>query len=334
MVNEEINLYAGKRNIPTRFCRIKVKNLHYYPYNPRISSILMNFKDELNDEVIHKLLDEYQGEATRSLFQQIKKDGVVNEPIIVYKNQVLEGNTRLWVVRELLSKSKKGSSEEKKWSTLPCRLIEEKIGTEEINYILCNVHIKRKRDWSPFEQACYLARMNIGENMSFQQIKEISTFSISMIKNYIEVYKEMERVSAKPRDWNRYYEAYKDEPVKQLQKSGKIDVMKVIKEKTAEGKMGVSNDSRKIKKILTSERASDMFFKKDANISRAYEVAISENPQEGDPLLKRISDLGEDLIQMRWDKLKEIEGDKRKIEIIKKFTQQLKGLCKQLKIKI
>ncbi len=330
-MTEEMDIYAGKRNIKTKYVRIPLKGLHFYPANPRISSILMNFKSKLNDEIIHKLMDEKQPEATRSLYQQIKKDGIINEPLIVYNGQVIEGNTRLWVARELYKRAK-DNTEKKLWDSLPCRVIQGKINEEEINYILCNVHIKRKKDWIPFEQACYITRMK-KEGISLQKIREISTFGIKMITDYMDVYKEMEKHHAEPGDWNRYYEAYKDKEVKDLHNSGKVDIFEVIKKKTKEGKMGVARDSRKLKKILTSKRATKMFFEQDADVHRAFDVAILENPEEGDPLLKRIKELEEDLKQIPFDKLEEIKKDKTKIEVIQELSKQIKNLCKELKIR-
>ena len=158
MKNEDIEFNVGKRNIKTTFKRISLKKLHFYPANPRISSILIAYKGELTDEKIHDLMDEKQPEATRSLFRLIKKDGLINEPVIVYNNLVLEGNTRLWVARELFGRAKT-EDEKKKWEMLPCRLIKDYLADEEINHILCSVHIKKKKDWSPFEQACYFHSM-------------------------------------------------------------------------------------------------------------------------------------------------------------------------------
>tara|TARA_B100001971_G_C18247668_1_gene575575 strand:+ start:1096 stop:2097 length:1002 start_codon:yes stop_codon:yes gene_type:complete len=332
MTDKNIKLFAGKRNVRTKFVQLKLKDLHYYAANPRISSMLINYKGKLNDEIIHKLMDEKQPEATRTLFQQIKKDEIINEPIVVYKNQVIEGNTRLWVARELYSRAKT-KGEKEKWSLLPCRQIEDTLNEKEINHILCDVHIKKKKDWQPFEQACYLARMKLKEGLTFQQIGAISTFGVSKIKTYIEVYKEMEKHKAEANDWNRYFEAYKDKEVQELHKSGKYDVIQTIKDKTKEGKMGTAQDSRKLKKIVKSERAKKIFFDGNADVKRAFDVAILDNPEEGDPLLKRIKDLEEDLQHIPFDKLQDIKKDKTKIKIIKELTEQVKKLCHLLKIK-
>jgi hypothetical protein len=96
--------------------------------------------------------------------------------------------------------------------------------------------------------------------------------------------------------------------------------------------MGVARDSRKLKKILKSQRATKMFFQGDSDVQRAYDVAILENPEEGDPLLKRVKELEEDLKHIPFDKLEEIKKDKTKIEVIKELSKQIKNLCKELKI--
>lgn len=333
MAEESMELYAGKRNIKTNFVKLPLKELRFYPANPRISSILLNFKGELTDDTIHRLMDEKQPEATRTLFQQIKKDGIINEPLLVYKNQVLEGNTRLWVARELYQAAKT-QEDKKKWVKLPCRIIEDTLTDEEINYLLCNVHIKKKKDWSPFEQACYLARMKNKEKLTLQQISEISTFNVPTIMTYIEVYSEMVKYDTEPGDWNRYYEAYNNREVREIHRSGKYNVIETIKKKTSEGKMGTAQDSRKLKKIVKSPRAMQMFFGGDVDINRAFTAAVADNPEEGDPLLKRIKELDEDLMHIPLEKITEYQKDKTKTMILKGLTERLNKLCHTLKIKI
>jgi len=328
-----IELDVGKRKVDTNYLKLPLTGLHFYPSNPRISSIVSNYKGKLTDERIHELMKDKQSEQTSSLFQQIKKDGVINEPLVVYNRQVLEGNTRLWAARELFERADT-PEEKRKWSNLPCRDIKAKLTNEEINHILCNVHIKKKRDWSPFEQACYMKTMKEDEKMSNEKIREITAFHLPKIANYIDVYDEMVKHDVDSRDWNRYYEAYKDPQVKKVHVAGKIDIFEVIKKKTKQGKMGTAADSRKIVKILKSPRATKMFVKDDADIYRAYEAALIENPEEGDPLLKRMTALEEDLSHVEGEKINEYKKNKTKREIIRKLTKTLIWVSKQLKLKV
>ena len=78
--------------------------------------------------------------------QEIKKDGIVNEPLIVWGRKVIEGNTRLWVVRQLI-KDAKTQEEKEKWQMVSTRVIQDKLSKEDVNIILCDYHIKKKRDW-------------------------------------------------------------------------------------------------------------------------------------------------------------------------------------------
>ena len=143
----------------------------------------------------------------------------------------------------------------------------------------------------------------------------------------------MEKNKAGIKDWNRYYEAYKDKEVRDVHKTGKYDVFKTIKKKTKEGKMGTAQDSRKLKKVLKSKRSTKMFFEGDSDIKRAYEAALVEKPEEGDPLLKRITELVDDLKHIPFDKMEDIKGDKSKKKIVKDLATQMKKLCNMLDIK-
>ena len=95
-----------------------------------------------------------------------------------------------------------------------------------------------------------------------------------------------------------------------------------------------AQDSRKLKTIITSKRATDAFFKGSMNINRADEIAVLENPEQGDPLLKRISDIDDDLKHIPLDKLESINSDKLKRDIISSLSKTIQSICKQLNIDV
>tara|TARA_Y100000310_G_C20692351_1_gene823161 strand:+ start:2959 stop:3945 length:987 start_codon:yes stop_codon:yes gene_type:complete len=322
MEQKEFKLSVGRRIVNTELRNIKIKDLHFYPGNPRITSILMNVSGKIDDEKIHKLFKEGQEEATHSLYRKIKKDGNVNEPLVIYNNQTLEGNTRLWVLRELYTDAKT-QKEKEKWSIAPCRVVKDKLSGEEIDAILCSYHIKKKKDWEPFEQACYFYRMNVEDKKSLNQISKLTDLGVTKISDYIKTFKEMKKRNAKVKQFNYYYETIRQPEVKKAKEKIQQEILNSIDQEIKLNKISTASDVRKISTILKDQRVVDKFLKGKINIYRAEEMALQTNPQQGDPLLKKVNELEEDLGHIELEKLKSWKKDKTKIKILKKLRNKI-----------
>jgi predicted transcriptional regulator len=325
--NSRLKIAIGlNKDVETEFLYIPLKELHFYPANPRISSILLGVKNHLTDEKIYQLMKERQGEATRSLYQQIKRDGQINEPLVIYNNQVIEGNTRLWVAITLFKETG-----DEKWATIPCRKILGDLDKQEIDFILCNFHIKKKRDWVPYEQACYFTKMFEEDEYSKNQISEITGLSYPTVSKYIDVYLLMREENADSGKWSSYDEMYK---IKQAREMIKEDP-KFIKKFTTVLNKGGFKEAQKVRKleaVLKDPTSAKKLFSGKADIDRAYEMAVRRKPAEGDPFLKSLAEITEDLKDLPHSRLEEIKDDKRKIRIVRALLKELKKFCKELGI--
>ena len=67
-----LSVGEGKQ-VKTELKEMSVEDLSFYPENPRISSLLLHYTGKLDNNSIQKLMWEKQSEATRDLYQQIKK---------------------------------------------------------------------------------------------------------------------------------------------------------------------------------------------------------------------------------------------------------------------
>lgn len=327
----EIEFSLNGKIVNTKIVKLNVPDLHYFPSNPRVASVIIDLNHEPSDEEIDTILFKKQPEATRSLYQEIKKDGMVNEPLIVWDDKVIEGNTRLWVARQLFKEAKTQKDKER-WQMVSARVIQDKLSKNDVNVILADYHIKKKRDWDPFEQACYFYRMSAEEKLSNQKISEITGVNPNKVGDYIITYREMLRVRAGVKDFNYHYEAIRQPAVKNAIREG-IDIPKIIQKKKKEGKISRAEDSRKLTTILKDKTASKKFIAGDADIHRAEQIAIRRNPEEGDRFLKEISDLTEDIKTLPLTKIEEIQNDRKKLEIITGLVKELKKLAKTLKLK-
>lgn len=325
----EIEFSLNGKIVNTKIGKLDVSDLHYFPPNPRVASIIIDLDHEPSDDEIDKIMDKKQGEATRTLYQEIKKDGMINEPLIVWDGKVIEGNTRLWVARQLLKEAKTEKDKER-WQMVSARVIQDKLSENDVNIILADYHIKKKRDWNPFEQACYFYRMSVEEKITNQKISEITGIYPNKVSNYIITYREMLRVRAPVKDFNLHYEAIRQSAVKDAMKKG-IDIPKIIQKKKKEGKISRAEDSRKLTTILKDKTASKKFIAGGADINRAEQIAIRRNPEEGDIFFKDISDLTDDIKTLPLAKIEEIKEDKRKIGLIIGLIKELTKLSRALK---
>ena len=78
--------------------------------------------------------------------------GGLLEPIIVRRNVVLEGNSRLAAYRMLAEK------DPIKWADIRCNVLPDDTSDDVVFSLLGTLHIIGKTPWSPFEQAGYLYR--------------------------------------------------------------------------------------------------------------------------------------------------------------------------------
>ncbi len=329
-IEDGIEFSLNGKIVNTKILKLNVSDLHYFSSNPRVASIIMDLDHDPSDKEIDGIMDKKQGEATRTLYQEIKKDGMVNEPLIVWDNKVIEGNTRLWVVRHLLEEAKT-KEEKNNWKLVSARVIQDKLSNEDMNIILCDYHIKKKRDWEPFEQACYFYRMSAEEKLSNQKISEITGVNPNKVGDYIITYREMNRVKAGVKDFNLQYETIKQPLVKKAILEG-LDITKIIQKKKKDGKINRAEDVRKLTTILKDKTASKKFFEGDVDINRAEQIAIRRNPEEGDRFLKEISDLTEDIENLSITKIEEIQRDKKKLKIIMELIKKIKKLSRTLKL--
>lgn len=330
MSEKIFSLAVGEgRTVKTTFEKLSVKKLRFYPKNPRISSFLIHVKKELPDAEIEKMMWEKQPEATKGLYQQVKKDGQINEPLTVCDHQVLEGNTRLAVARKLYEET--GDS---RWDMLPCRVIIDKLSKEQKDYILCNYHIKKKKDWEAYEQACYFSGMQKDDKLTLQQISQATDINVTKIMDYIKTFEKMFKSKADPKEWSLYYETVKMPESKKAMREGHPDLVEKVADKFKQGKINRAEDVRKLKVILKDAPTAAKFLDGEMDIYAAEKRALHRLPAESDPLLKDLSDLMESINNLPQDRMDEIKKDAGKLSVVRNFCGALKKLCKQLKIKM
>ena len=260
----------------------------------------------------------------------LKKMGVYKTRLLFIKSEVLEGNSRLCAYRHLY----KNESDKQKWQFIRAKVITSPFTNKQLNTLLCQQHIKGKKDWDPFEKAAYMKRMNEQDGLTIEEISGLTQFSINEVKNNIAAYKEMKSESVKKiRKFSYYLEKQKLNP--KLGKIRKEDptidskILKWIKE----DRIPEARAIRKIPLIFNDKKARQQFEKKGEDFDVCYAIAKKRNPSIEDTFYRKIDDTTQLLRKAKPEQLREeIESDKRKKSKIKYLAKEVKKLCKNIGI--
>lgn len=179
-------------------------SLRFYPENPRIYSQVWVAEDvePSQDEIFQAL---QRNEHIREhLIPSIKHNGGLIEPILVRKNVVLEGNSRLAAYRIL------HEMEPKQWELIRVRILPDDLTDADVFAILGEFHIVGKKDWMPYEQAGYLWRRFHRHNVSEDDLRAELGFSKQKIRHLIHVHDFMRtHEEHDPAKWSYYDELLK-----------------------------------------------------------------------------------------------------------------------------
>jgi len=147
----ENRLSIGGHSVSCEFRDIDIDTISFYPKNPRIATIVDSIEN-ITEEAIDDAL--WSASNTHDLKRTIEHDGGLINPIIVYENKVLEGNTRLCCYRHLFKEFS-----DDKWKKIPSRVVTEPLSQDDIYRLLCSEHIDGKIEWDAWEKAHFFYTM-------------------------------------------------------------------------------------------------------------------------------------------------------------------------------
>lgn len=200
----EDTITLRKREIKVKTGFLPHHSLRFYAENPRIYSIVWNDAgEEPTQEEIFEALSKTE-HVRETLVPSIKSNGGLIEPVLVRKNVVLEGNSRLAAYRLLAQKDASA------WERLRVRILPDTISDSEVFSLLGEFHIVGKKDWQPFEQAGYLYRRFKTHGVNEKQLHHEVGLTPAKIRHLIHVYEFM--LNAEDRNPDRW--SYYDELLK------------------------------------------------------------------------------------------------------------------------
>lgn len=205
------NLMIGKKEYVVKESELLIRDLRFYPDNPRLYSLLGTSEEEPSQNAIETKLLEM--DHVKQLSYSIRANGGLIDPIIVRDGDfvVLEGNSRLAAYRSLA----KSSREPDKWLTIKCKVLPKDIPDNAIFTLLGQYHIIGRKDWSPYEQAGYLYRRQQLTQLSIDSIAKELGLTAGVARSYFDTYSFMKtHEDMLPEHWSYYDEYLKNRGIK------------------------------------------------------------------------------------------------------------------------
>jgi len=330
MNKNQTHINLGGEEVPVKYEKRDIFELRFYPENPRILSIIKQKPEMKNDEkMIEKELWDDRDETHR-LYRSIEKQGGLIHPVIVNKNYVLEGNTRLCCYRHLYEESNKNE----KWRFIDCEIIlDEGLSKEKIDILLGNEHIVGKIEWDTFEKGCWMSKMFREDNYKVEDISERIGKSEKWIQDHIWAYERMlkEKIQDKSK-FSHFVQIVSNGEIAKIAKNKDKEIINKIVKFIKNDQVPTAQDIRKIPKVWSDKRSRKKI-ESGEKIDEVFYKLKAEDPTVSSSFLNDAQALTEKMRNLKLIKRDEIkESDKGKF-IVSKLAAEVNKLCRDLRIK-
>lgn len=318
-----INLEGEK--IPVKYEEIDILKLKFFPENPRILSIILqNPKIKENDELLEKEM--WQKNETKKLYKSIVKHGGLIHPIIVHKDFVLEGNTRLCCYRNLYKTNK-----DEKWKKIPCQILKvDKLSKDKIDTLLGNEHIIGKQEWDTFEKGCWMSKMLNEDKYNYEKIAEIVGHSIKWVKDHISAYDTMvaEKVIDRSK-FSHFVQIFANGEIRKIKNQKDKNVIKEAIKMVKNDQIPTAQDVRKLP-ILWHDKRSKKRLLEGEKITDTYHLQKARDITLGNTFLSHAKDLVERMSNLTRAEREEISKDNKGKNLIEKLAGESNALLREI----
>lgn len=301
-----------------KFEKLAVDVVEYDLENPRIAMAMeMYRKGAINSAQVALALNDSSdktdsGTTIQVLKESIRSTGTITQPIIVNhvggKYIVIEGNTRLMIYREFLTKNVQGD-----WSHIPA-LVHENMTEDEKHSVRLQSHIVGPRAWNPYSKAKYLKKLRDEDLLSTDRIIDLCGGKKQEIMEMIDAYDDMEMYyRSKVDDFDpRQFSAFRElngakKRVAALETRGytKDDFAQWV----VDGKIGEATNVRRLAEVLNDDNLHKKFIETD--LKTAIQ-SIHTPVKMGDVDIKTLADsLVEKIGVMPWSELSSMKSGEK-----------------------
>lgn len=309
---------------------VDIGQLKFLRDNPRVYACthgLPDFDDLLEEqqqeEIFKKLL---QQPSVKNLAPDIKRHRGLIEPILIRRDtmEVIEGNSRLAVYRDLQQKEQTGE-----WDLIPCDIV-SKLTAEQLAAFLSQIHVKGKTQWSAYEKANF-AFVRFQRGWTPSRIGKLSGESETTIRTRI---KEIEMMNDNQDNTLSHF-SYYDVIVRNSDISKAIDDRSDLKSYLFDAIRNLGSDDdttdftaqelrKKLPYVLKKPKILSKLVKGKLDLDDAYQNAKISKIEEN---IKKAKDLVEDVSQEQVDRL-ERSGFRALRGHVRKLSQQVKRISK------
>jgi len=270
-------MFIGKQPVMVEDVEMNQIELLFYPDNPRVHNAMHSSDNEdPSQEELEKKMCSL--DSVKKLKVNIDAMGGLLNPIVILKNTVLEGNSRLAAYRLLAKENKE------KWTTIKCTKLPDDIPEELILAYLGSVHLVGQTPWTPFEKASYIYRVKEKSRRPVKAMADDMGLNANEAELYVEVYQTMlDAEDVKPNKWSYYFELLKNKNLRKVDKEHPdLEVISTIVDKIKHGELEEAKDVRKIAEIAKSKHEDsimilDEYLHEDMPLDDAVELASDLN---------------------------------------------------------
>jgi hypothetical protein len=270
-------LKIGNVDVPVEDVEMNQVELLFYPDNPRVHNAVhsSNIEDPSQEELEKEMRSR---DNVKKLKVNIEAMGGLLNPIVICKNVVLEGNSRLAAYRML------AESDKVKWSKIKCTRLPDDIKEDLILTYLGSVHLVGQTPWSAFEKASYIYRMKEKSRRPVKAMADDMGLDAKEAELFVEVYQTMKDAEDLiPTKWSYYYELLDNKNLRKVDKEyPQLEVVSTIVDKIKHDELSEAREVRKIGNIAKSKNEDAImilteYLHEDIPLDDAVELASDLN---------------------------------------------------------
>jgi len=317
---EEITL--GGESVRLTHKNISIGDTKLDPKNQRLQFFIASMGGSYSEEALEKRLWEIPD--VKALYRSILlNQGLIERIIIQADGTVAEGNCRTICYRKL----NRDYPDEPRWQSVPSRVLPADISPKLLAILLGEMHVAGKNEWTAYEQAAYVYRMNEDFGYSLDFLAEHLRSSKSTIKKMIDAYKLMsEHFLAKyPDTQNVYKYSYFEEFYKKI-KTPTSELERDFVDWVGTGKLNEGVQVRDLPNIIENYSAKTALAEK--GYSEAMSMLEAADPSYTSKFFYEIDRMVEHFKRVPYEDIQAVrEKDKPRIEKIKTLYQALKDFA-------
>lgn len=325
---EEITI--GGRRVPLVHRDLPVDEVRLNPENQRVQFVLSILDHAPPEEEIAAQL--WELDDVKLLRRAIRQNGGLLERIIVKADgTIIEGNCRTVVYRKLRNEAKQAENEDEAqfWSFIPARILPADISDKELAYLLGELHVAGKNEWTPFEQAAWVYKMSqlYGYTIAelAQHLRKTKTYIEQLLWAYTLMRDQFLAGSKDKSDlgkWSYFLEFYKAFKKKKDAEPYEDRFVRWVRA----GKFSKGAQVRRLPRVIEEPRAVKAL--EEQGFDEALEVLAREQPGESSRLFSAIDDVIHELRRASFEEIQSLRlGDQARIGRLRQLYRTLVDLA-------